>query len=218
MIRELKPDVLHTHTAKAGAVGRIAARLAGADRPRAVVHTFHGHVLQRLLRHRPTTAAFRQVERTLARSTDALIAVSPEVRDDLVALGVAPAERITVVRLGLDLDARTTRAAPARASEERARLGVPPDRFAVGWLGRMTDIKRVDVLLDAFADSAAAASTRRSCSSATGRFGLSSSSRRPTSASPTRRISSATAQTSRRSTRRSTRSRSRRRTRERRSR
>jgi glycosyltransferase involved in cell wall biosynthesis len=150
MIRELKPDVLHTHTAKAGAVGRTAARLAGADRPRAVVHTFHGHVLSGYFGS-ATTAGFRQVERTLARSTDALIAVSPEVRDDLVALGVAPAERITVVRLGLDLDARTTAPAGAR-EEERARLGLPPDRFAVGWLGRMTDIKRVDVLLDAFAE------------------------------------------------------------------
>jgi glycosyltransferase involved in cell wall biosynthesis len=149
MIRELKPDVLHTHTAKAGAVGRAAARLAGADRPRAVVHTFHGHVLSGYFGG-ATTAAFRKVERALARSTDALIAVSPEVRDDLVALGVAPAERISVVRLGLDLDARTI-AAPGAREEERARLGVSPERFVVGWLGRMTDIKRVDVLLDAFA-------------------------------------------------------------------
>lgn len=149
MIRELKPDVLHTHTAKAGAVGRTAARLAGADRPRAVVHTFHGHVLSGYF-GAATTRGFRQVERALARSTDALIAVSPEVRDDLVALGVAPAERITVVRLGLDLDSRVT-APPGAREEERARLGVPPERFVVGWLGRMTDIKRVDVLLDAFA-------------------------------------------------------------------
>ena len=126
MIRELKPHVLHTHTAKAGAVGRTAARLAGADRPRAVVHTFHGHVLQRVLRP-ADTAAFRQVERTLARSTDALIAVSPEVRDDLVALGVAPAERITVVRLGLDLDARTA-APPGAREEERARARRPAER------------------------------------------------------------------------------------------
>ncbi|HEY2777611.1 MAG TPA: glycosyltransferase [Gaiellaceae bacterium] len=150
MIRELKPDVLHTHTAKAGAVGRTAARLAGVDRPHAVVHTFHGHVLSGYFGG-ATTAAFRQVERTLAKSTDALIAVSPEVRDDLVSLGVAPAERITVVRLGLDLDARTI-APPGARAEERAALGLPPERFAIGWLGRMTDIKRVDVLLDAFAE------------------------------------------------------------------
>jgi hypothetical protein len=46
LIRTLRPDVLHTHTAKAGAVGRIAATMAGRDRPKVVVHTFHGHVLR----------------------------------------------------------------------------------------------------------------------------------------------------------------------------
>ena len=114
---------------------------------------------------------FRQVERTLARSTDALIAVSPEVRDDLVALGVAPAERIAV---------DPARARPRRAHGRRRRvrarrsaraLGVPPDRFVVGWLGRMTEIKRVD---DAARRVRRAARRgrrrRRSCSSATGRF------------------------------------------------
>jgi glycosyltransferase involved in cell wall biosynthesis len=149
LIKAHKPHILHTHTAKAGAVGRAAARLAGRDRPRAVVHTFHGHVLRGYF-NAPVTAAFRQVERALARDTDALIAVSPEVRDDLVRLGVAPAERIAVVRLGLDLDARTAAPRGARAAE-RAALGIPDDRFVVGWLGRMTEIKRVDDLLEGFA-------------------------------------------------------------------
>lgn len=149
LIHELKPDILHTHTAKAGAVGRTAARLAGADRPRAVVHTFHGHVLRGYFPG-PMTTAFKGIEKSLARTTDALIAVSPEVREDLVALGVAPRERIHVVRLGLDLDARTT-AGPDAGAAERAALGVDPGSFLVGWLGRMTAIKRVDVLLEAFA-------------------------------------------------------------------
>jgi glycosyltransferase involved in cell wall biosynthesis len=149
MIRQLRPHILHTHTAKAGAVGRTAALLAGQHRPQAIVHTFHGHVLRGYFEP-AKTQAFRTVERTLARSTDALIAVSPEVRDDLVALGVAPRERIRVIRLGLDLERRT--AAPPDARErERAVLGIPPERFLIGWLGRMTEIKRVDVLLGAFA-------------------------------------------------------------------
>jgi glycosyltransferase involved in cell wall biosynthesis len=149
MIHELKPDVLHTHTAKAGAVGRMAAKLAGADRPRAVVHTFHGHVLRGYFDDR-LTAAFKGIETYLARSTDALIAVSPEVRDDLVALGVAPRERIQVIRLGLDLDLRT-QAPPGARQAERTALGIAPDAFLVGWLGRMTEIKRVDLLLESFA-------------------------------------------------------------------
>lgn len=150
MIRDLKPDIVHSHTAKAGAVARAAARLAGNDRPRAVVHTYHGHVLSGYFGS-PVTKAFTRIERTLARSTDALIAVSPEVRDELVAFGVAPPEQIHVVRLGLDLDART-HAAPGAGDVLRAQLGIPPERFLVGWLGRMTEIKRVDLLLEAFVE------------------------------------------------------------------
>jgi glycosyltransferase involved in cell wall biosynthesis len=148
VIREVRPDVLHTHTAKAGAVGRIAALMAGSARPKVVVHTFHGHVLRGYFSP-SKTAAFLRLERRLARASDALIAVSPEVRDDLVALGVAPPEKIAVIRLGLDLETRL--AAPADARESlRRELGVPPDVFLTAWLGRMTEIKRADVLLAAF--------------------------------------------------------------------
>jgi glycosyltransferase involved in cell wall biosynthesis len=150
LLRTFRPHILHTHTAKAGAVGRVAALLAGRDRPKVVVHTFHGHVLRGYFSPL-ATRGFHEIERRLARSTDVLIAVSPEVRDDLLALGVAPAEKIRVVRLGLDLDART--AAPPGARESvRASLGVANDRFLVGWLGRMTGVKRVDHVLRAFAE------------------------------------------------------------------
>ena len=149
LIRRLRPTVLHTHTAKAGAVGRIAALLAGSARPPVVVHTFHGHVLRGYF---PPTRArvFRRIEQVLARSSDALIAVSPEVRDDLVELGVAPPAKIAVVRLGLDLDQRLSADGSARATV-RAELGIPDDSFLIGWLGRMTEIKRVDDLLAACA-------------------------------------------------------------------
>jgi glycosyltransferase involved in cell wall biosynthesis len=149
IIRRVQPDVLHTHTAKAGAIGRLAALMAGKDRPAVVVHTFHGHVLRGYFSPWKT-AMFRQLERRLAASTDALIAVSPEVKADLVRLGVAPPEKIVVIRLGLDLEARL--AAPADARETLRRdLGIPADRVVLAWLGRMTEIKRADVLLDAFA-------------------------------------------------------------------
>jgi glycosyltransferase involved in cell wall biosynthesis len=148
IMREFRPHIVHTHTAKAGALGRVAAQLAGPARPRAVVHTFHGHVLRGYF-NPALTAGFRQVERRLARITDALIAVSPEVRDDLVRLGIAAADRITVVRLGLDLEARTAAAPGARAAQREA-LGADDDAFVVGWLGRMTEIKRVSDLIDAF--------------------------------------------------------------------
>jgi glycosyltransferase involved in cell wall biosynthesis len=149
LIRELRPHIIHTHTAKAGAVGRAAALAAGRRRPPVVVHTFHGHVLRGYF-DPATTAFFRQLERRLARITDALVAVSPQVRDDLVRLGVAPANRFAVIRLGLDLEQRT--AAPPDARQRlREELGIPEDRFVVGWLGRMTEIKRADDLIRALA-------------------------------------------------------------------
>ena len=142
LIRDERPTILHTHTAKAGAVGRIAALLAGTARPPIIVHTFHGHVLRGYF-NPLTTLAFRTLERWLARITTVLVAVSPEVRDDLVKLRVAPASKFRIVRLGIELDERTGGNEDARA-ETRRQLGVPPDAFIVGWVGRMTAVKRTD--------------------------------------------------------------------------
>lgn len=148
LIRELRPHILHTHTAKAGAVGRIAALLAGRARPPIVVHTFHGHVLRGYF-DPVRTALFRLLERRLARVTTALVAVSPEVRDDLVALRVAPPERFTVIRLGIELRERVGGGSDGRA-QARRMLGIPPHRFTVGWIGRMTAVKRTEDVLAAF--------------------------------------------------------------------
>jgi glycosyltransferase involved in cell wall biosynthesis len=148
LIRKERPQILHTHTAKAGTVGRVAARLAGSRKPPIIVHTFHGHVLRGYFG--PVRSLFfRLLERWLARGTTALVAVSPQVRDDLVALGVAPAERFVVVRLGIELDERVAPELNGRA-ETRRYLGISGDRFAVGWIGRMTAVKRTDDVLIAF--------------------------------------------------------------------
>jgi glycosyltransferase involved in cell wall biosynthesis len=147
MIRRERPTILHTHTAKAGAVGRLAALLAGGARPPIVVHTFHGHVLRGYFGP-VRTFGFRQLERWLARMTTALVAVSPEVRDDLVKLGVAPRDRFTVVRLGIRLDERV--ADRDGRDETRRVLGIGPDCFTVGWIGRMTAVKRTSDVLLAF--------------------------------------------------------------------
>jgi glycosyltransferase involved in cell wall biosynthesis len=137
LLRERRPDVLHTHTAKAGAAGRIAALLAGDARPPAVVHTFHGHVLSGYFSPR-REHVFRLLERGLGRGSS-LTAVSDEVRDDLVALGVAPAERIHVIPYGFDLSAYGT---DGRRDELRGELGLADGDFLVGWAGRFTAIKR----------------------------------------------------------------------------
>jgi glycosyltransferase involved in cell wall biosynthesis len=140
LIKDCRPDVLHTHTAKAGATGRVAGVLAGRARPGAVVHTYHGHVLSGYF-HPRRERAYRVAERVLAHATDRLIAVSEEVRDDLVRFNVAPPEKFAVVPYGFDLDARVHSDAATRA-RKREEVGVGDDAFVIGWAGRLTDIKR----------------------------------------------------------------------------
>jgi glycosyltransferase involved in cell wall biosynthesis len=140
LIRQRRPDVLHTHTSKAGATGRTAAMLAGRARPAAVVHTYHGHVLSGYFQP-ARERAYRVVERALAHATDRLIAVSDEVRDDLVRLRVAPVGKFVVVPYGFDLDARV-HSDQATRIQKRQEAGVTPDAFVIGWAGRLTDIKR----------------------------------------------------------------------------
>ena len=196
LIRRERPQILHTHTAKAGTIGRLAALLSGAARPKVVVHTFHGHVLRGYFSPFKTTL-FRLVERALARVNDALIAVSPEVRQDLLA----HARRRTGKGAGRAARARPRAAGGATEGTRervRAELGVADDQVLVGWLGRMTEIKCVDELLRAFARMEHAAALVL-VGDGPLRPGLEALAR--SSASPAAAASWATPTTSRRSTR-----------------
>lgn len=148
LLRVVRPQILHTHAAKAGAVGRLACMLAGDSAPPIRVHTFHGHVLSEYF-SRTTSALVRRIERELARRTTRLIAVSDEVRADLLRLGIAPSEKIEVVRLGLDLG--RFRLSVEEERNERARirgqLGLPVDARVVLLVARLVQIKRVDRFL-----------------------------------------------------------------------
>jgi glycosyltransferase involved in cell wall biosynthesis len=139
-IRAERPDVLHTHTAKAGGAGRIAAVLARRARPPVVVHTYHGHVLRGYF-GRGKETFYRRLEQVLARVTSRLIAVSREVKDELVELGVAPASKFEVIPYGFDLSDRIVAGAGERA-RVRAAIEVGDGTFVVGWVGRLTAIKR----------------------------------------------------------------------------
>ncbi|MBI5832740.1 MAG: glycosyltransferase family 4 protein [Armatimonadetes bacterium] len=144
ILRREKPDVVHSHTAKAGLVARVAAWRAGVP---VVVHTFHGHVLRGYfgpLKER----VFRWLERFCARRSSVLLAVSEQVRQDLIDLGIAPAGKIRVMELGLELD-RFARA--SRSGVLRAEFGIAPDAPLFGFCGRLTAIKSPDLLLTAFA-------------------------------------------------------------------
>jgi glycosyltransferase involved in cell wall biosynthesis len=104
------------------------------------VHTFHGHVLSGYFDPR-RERAFRLIERTLAHVSDRLIAVSDQVRDDLVRLHIAAPSKIAVVHYGFDLDGRVGAASDLR-TEKRLAAGATDGEFVVGWAGRLSEIKR----------------------------------------------------------------------------
>jgi glycosyltransferase involved in cell wall biosynthesis len=148
LLRRDRPALVHTHAAKAGTLGRAAVMLAFPRRRPVVIHTFHGHSLTGYFSSR-TARLYTRIERFLARRTDVLIAVSDEVRADLVGLGVAPAHKFEVVRLGLDLSGFTDDAdRAARRAAVRAEWGVGQDEDVVTLVARLVPIKRVDRFLD----------------------------------------------------------------------
>ena len=148
ILRRDRPALVHTHAAKGGTLGRVAVMLAFPRRRPRVVHTFHGQSLTGYFSSR-TARMYTRIERFLARRTDVLIAVSEEVRDDLVGLGVAPVRQFEVVRLGLDLSGFTDDAdRAARRAEVRAQWGVGADEAVVTLVARLVPIKRVDRFLE----------------------------------------------------------------------
>ena len=151
-----RPEVLHTHTAKAGAIGRLAALLLPGRRPPVVVHTFHGHVFEGEFSARPSKL-FAFLERLLARGTTRIMAVSPEVREDLIRLRVAAPEKVEVLPLGLDLRrfARCDADRAAIGQRERARLGIPAGKLVVTVIVRVVKVKRIDRFLAMAAELAA---------------------------------------------------------------
>ncbi|MBN2304479.1 MAG: glycosyltransferase family 4 protein [Anaerolineae bacterium] len=142
LMRKLRPDVVHTHTAKAGFVGRIAAWLA---RVPVRVHTFHGHVFQGYFS--PTkTRLFLWLERFNARLSDRLITISPALAEELASTyRIAPIKKFAVVPLGLEL--APFAAAPRHEGTFRARFDIPPDVPLIGIVGRLVPIKNHELFL-----------------------------------------------------------------------
>ncbi len=147
-----QPDVIHTHTAKAGALGRTAALVYNATRRRRqralVVHTFHGHVFEGYFSP-AMNRLVRLGERWLARAADTIVTISPRQRDDIVhRFGVAADDRTVVVPLGLDLDSLLS--LPEGADAGRAAFGFASDDIVVGFSGRMVPVKDLGTAMAAF--------------------------------------------------------------------
>jgi len=137
-----KPVVVHTHTAKAGALGRLAAICSGVP---IRVHTFHGHVFRGYFSPF-VSRIFLKVERFLARHTDCIVAISESQKRELVELyKIAPVEKVSVIPLGIDFDSFLK----VRGCDGalRSSLGCSAETSLVGWVGRLTPIKDPDLFL-----------------------------------------------------------------------
>lgn len=140
------PQIIHSHMAKAGAIGRLAASYSSPS-PR-VVHTFHGHVLDGYF-SAPMQKVFVELERKLAKRSDVLIAVSDQVRDSLLQLGIGRESQWRVVPLGFNLDPFLSVTEPR--GELRKLLGITSDTALVAAVGRLAPVKDHLLLLESVA-------------------------------------------------------------------
>lgn len=158
-IKSARPAIVHTHMAKAGLLGRVAAALYNMRRgpaPRArVVHTYHGHVLEGYF-SALMTKVFITLERLLARASDRIVAISPAIERELRdGFKIGRADQYRVVPLGFDL---SSFAAVDDAARDRARaeLNIPTGAKVISTVGRLTAIKQHRLLLDVVAKVVAA--------------------------------------------------------------
>jgi glycosyltransferase involved in cell wall biosynthesis len=138
-IRKFKPDVIHTHTAKAGVLGRVAGLVAAPRAKR--VHTFHGHLLHGYFGSGKTQIVIF-VEKLLALSTARLVAIGNSVKRDLLEVGVGGEPKYEVIFPGLQV----LQIHPKMKAREQ--LGLESDKKYFVFVGRLTQIKRPDRLLD----------------------------------------------------------------------
>jgi glycosyltransferase involved in cell wall biosynthesis len=147
ILRQERPDLVHTHTSKAGFLGRLAAWIAGVP---VIVHTPHGHVFYGHFGRLPSWM-FLQIERRLARITDCLIGLTEAERAEHLDRGVGRAERFRVVPSAIDLDRFRRARVTGKAVPEW--FGCPPDARIVGSVGWLTDIKGHRFLVEAVAEA-----------------------------------------------------------------
>jgi glycosyltransferase involved in cell wall biosynthesis len=143
-IRQYQPDIVHTHNAKAGFAGRVAAWLAGVP---VIIHTFHGHIFDGYF-GRFKSHLFLWLERLAARMSDTIIALTEGLRSEMAEkYHLTRRRRITVLPLGLDLEAfANTR---RKTGEFRAQWNIPAHAPLIGIVGRLTPIKNHALFLQA---------------------------------------------------------------------
>jgi glycosyltransferase involved in cell wall biosynthesis len=146
LIRQYKPHIVHTHTAKAGFVGRIAAKLAGVP---VIIHTFHGHVFHGYFSP-AKTRLFILLERFTARFTTTIITLTASQADELANVyHIAPRSKFTVMSGGLELDRYA--AAPRKTGAFRREWSIPDDAPLIAIVGRLVPVKNHALFLGAAA-------------------------------------------------------------------
>jgi len=139
LLRDFKPDIVHTHTSKAGLFGRLISVIAAPKAKR--VHTFHGHLLVGYFS--PLKLGIvKAFEKTLGVTTNKFIAMGTQVRDDLLAVGIGKRSKFAVLFPGL-----TKPVFPAK-EQARGNLGLNNNRIYCTFVGRLTQIKRPDRVLE----------------------------------------------------------------------
>jgi glycosyltransferase involved in cell wall biosynthesis len=146
--RDVHPDIVHTHSSKAGILGRLAARRAGVP---GIVHTIHGLPFD-AYQSMPVRLTYRALERRAARWSHRLIAVCEDMADRAAAAGLAPREAIDVVYSGMDTEAFT--AAAGERDAVRAAWGAAPGDFVFVKVARLFQMKGHEFVLPAFAEVA----------------------------------------------------------------
>jgi glycosyltransferase involved in cell wall biosynthesis len=142
LFRSWRPDIVETHTAKAGTLGRLAAALAGVPTR---VHVFHGHVLRGYFGP-AKTRAFVEIERALARVSTRIITLGETQRQEILGFGIGRSDTVFSIPLGFEL---TPFMAGADGAALRAEIGTSPTDTVLGIVGRLTAIKRLDIFLKA---------------------------------------------------------------------
>ncbi|PIE31848.1 hypothetical protein CSA56_17235 [candidate division KSB3 bacterium] len=145
LLRNIRPTIVHTHTAKAGMLGRVAAKLAGVPY---IVHTFHGHVFHSYFSP-AKTRMFVEIERFLARFTDAIITVSPKQREEILSYRIGNANTVHAIGLGLELQQFVE--CQTLQGTLRKELDVSDDVPLIGIVARLVPVKGIDYFLEAAA-------------------------------------------------------------------
>jgi len=145
IFREEKPHIVHTHTSKAGILGRWAAFLTGVP---IIIHTPHGHVFWGYF-NKYVTLIYVLLERLTARITDRIITLTEQEKRDHLRYQVAREYKFSVIHSGVELNRFYT--TKLTTPEIKAKLGIPREAFIVGTVGRLTHIKGHRYLLEAAA-------------------------------------------------------------------